>query len=260
LIPGWQGDITAAIQPAATALSMRACIPAAISAALAVRDPLGAAQRTLVKYACQSGWALASVTQPLTLSDGSVVQNPGVAVLQQGQTKWVSGGISDGTCLGNGPECAGALLPPPNVLQSLLQKTGLSTAASQAQLYINTVFTPGALYTYPTGPAKIGLDNVNYIAGLQWASGSQGDLIGTGTLHWDDCTPSCAGGTYHEVPVQITASNPKQCTAELFPQGVGNPTQTVSAEVFDTISVMALEGGLPPSIDFGTMLGGLTCP
>ena len=29
-----------------------------------------------------------------------------------------------------------------------------------------------------------------------------------GTLHWDDCTPSCAGGTYHTVQVQITASNP----------------------------------------------------
>jgi hypothetical protein len=122
-------------------------------------------------------------------------------------------------------------LPPPAVLEYLLQKPGISATATQAELYITTVFTPDALYTYPTGPTKIGLDNANYIAGLQWAAGNQGDLTGIGALHWDDCTPSCADGTYHEVPVQITASNPKQCTPQLFPQGLGNPAQTAQAEV-----------------------------
>lgn len=207
---------------------------------------------------CKSGWSIAKVTEPLTLSNGSVVSNTGFAVLRQTATGWVSEGLNDGTCLHAGL-CPGYPLPPPTVLQYLLQKLGSSTTTQQAELYINTVFTPGAFYKYPTGPTQIGLDNHNSIAGLQWAPGSQGDLTGTGTLHWDDCTPSCAGGTYHEVPVQITASNPKQCTAQLFPQGVGNPAQTAQAEVFDRIIVVAQQGSLPSFLDFGAMLTGLIC-
>jgi hypothetical protein len=135
----------------------------------------------------------------------------------------------------------------------------LSTAAPRAELYVNTAFTPGALYPNPTGPAYIGIDNHDYIAELQWAPGSHGNLVGTGTLHWDDCSPSCAGGTYSTVPVQITMSTPQQCTVQLYPQGLGNPPQAVQAKVFTTIGVFAIQGSLPPSINFGRILTGLTC-
>ena len=241
----WQADIIAAIRPASQALSLRACTPAALSAALAAKDPTNGTQRTLVTSACNSGWALAEVHQPLTLNDGSVVQDTGFAILQQGSSAWSSEGLNDGTCLHAGL-CPGYALPPPAVLQLLLQKTGLSTTTTQAELYVNTVFTPGALYKYPSGPPKIGIDNHNWIDSLQWAAGSQGDLVGTGTLHYDDCSPSCAGGTSETFPVRLTASNPQQCTVQLYPDGLGNPSQTVQAEVFSQLDIQALQGN-PPS-------------
>ncbi len=51
----------------------------------------------------------------------------------------------------------------------------------------------------------------------------------------------------------------QQCTVQLYPQGLGNPAQTVEAKVFTTIGVFAIQGSLPPSIDFGRILTGLTC-
>ena len=247
----WQQDIITAIQPVAQALSLHACTRTTILAALAVRDPANAAQRTLVGSACEGPWGVASVRQPLTLNDGSVVQDNGVALLQRTDSGWVSDGLSDGTCLGAPGICPGVALPPPAVLHRLLQEAGLGVSPTQAELYINTVFTPGALYKYPTGPAKIGIDNHNYIDGLQWAPGNQGDLVGTGTMHYDDCNPSCAGGTYHVIPVQITASQPQQCSVQLYPDGLGNPSQTVNADVFNRIDVQPLQGS-PPSPLVGT--------
>jgi pimeloyl-ACP methyl ester carboxylesterase len=250
--PAWQSMIIAAIKPAAQALSLRACTAPAISAALASKDPASAAQRTLVTFACNSGWAVAEIHQPLTLSDGSVVQDTGVAILQQTDTAWTSEGLGDGTCLHAGL-CPGYALPPPAILQLVLQKAGLSTATTRAELYINTAFTPGALYPFPSGPAKIGIDNHDYIDNLQWAAGSQGDLIGNGTLHYDDCNPDCASGTYQAFPVQITASNPQQCSVQLYPNGLGNPSQTAVADVFNRIDIQAPQGN-PPSFLTGTSL------
>jgi hypothetical protein len=247
--PAWQSDIIAAIKPVAQTLSLRACTSAAISAALATKDPTNAAQRTVVAYACDNGWAVAEVHQPLTLSDGSVVQDTGYAILKQTDPGWSSEGLGDGVCL-NAGVCPGYALPPPAVLLLLVQKAGISLASTQAELYINTAFTPGALYKYPSGPPRIGIDNHNYISDLQWAAGSQGDLIGTGTLHYDDCNPDCASGTYHTSPVQITASDPQQCSVQIYPQGLGNPSQTVQADVFNRINVQALQGN-PPSFLVG---------
>jgi hypothetical protein len=241
----WQADITGAIKSAAQALSLRACTSAAISAALAVKDPTNGVQRTLVSFACENGWAIAEVRQPQT--------DTGVALLRQTDAGWNSEGIGDGTCLHPGV-CPGYALPPPALLQSLLQQAGISVTTTQAELYINTVFTPGALYKYPTGPPKIGIDNHDYIDGLQWMAGSQGDLVGTGTLHYDDCNPSCAGGTYQNIPVQITASQPKQCTVQLYLDGLGNPSQSVNADVFNHIEIQALRGNPPSFLVGGSVL------
>lgn len=237
----WQNGITAAINSAAQALSLRACTPAAISVALAAKDPLNGAPRTLVAHDCESGWAIAKVRQPQT--------DTGIAILRHTATGWTSEGIGDGTCLNPGV-CPGYALPPSVILRLLLQKAGISVTTTQAVLYIDTAFTPGALYKYPTGPSNIGIDNHDYIDGLQWAAGSRGDLVGTGKLHYDDCNPDCASGTIGTAPIQITASHPQQCSVKLYPNGLGNPSQTVSATVFNRLDIRALQGD-PPSFLVG---------
>lgn len=255
----WQTDITEAIKPAAQALSLRACTAAALLTAIAAKDPTNAPQRTIVKSDCESGWAVAEIHQPLTLNNGSVVQDTGFAVLQQTDSGWSSEGLNDGICLHPGL-CPGYALPPPAVLRLILATAGLlsSVTTPKPELYIGTAFTPGALYKYPSGPSKIGIDNHDYLAQLHWAATSPGGLSGAGTLNYDNCTPDCASGTYQQVPVSITASNPQQCTVPVYPQGLGNPSQTVSAYVFSKIDIQAQQGS-PPSFLVGDSVLRVPC-
>jgi hypothetical protein len=124
----WQGDITAAIKAALQGL----CMPAAINAALAAKDPTSATKRTLVTYACVDRWAVAEVHQPLTLSDGSVVQDTGFAILKKTDSGWSSEGLSDGTCLAAPDSCPGVSLPPRAVLHLLLQESGIKLTSVSA--------------------------------------------------------------------------------------------------------------------------------
>lgn len=137
----WQSDITAAIQPAAQALSLRACTPAALLTAMAAKDPTGATGRKIVAYACKSGWAVTEVHQPLTLSTGSVVQDTGFAVLRQKEAGWTDEGIGDGTCLNPGV-CSGYSLPAPALLAALLKKAGISVPAPCTQAAVTSAVAP----------------------------------------------------------------------------------------------------------------------
>lgn len=124
------------------------------------------------------------------------------------------------------------------------------TRGPQADLYVNTAFTPGKLYSFPSGPPSIGIDNHDSMTKIQWAADKQGDLVGTATLNYDNCSPDCASGSLETVPVKITASSPRKCTVALHPNGLGNPAQTVQAEVFSRIDIQALRGS-PPSFLVG---------
>jgi hypothetical protein len=220
------------------------CTSAALTNAIrAANVPLVLPENWVVQhYACQSGYALAGL---------GGIGYPVDAVFKQQGTSWafsyVLGEFNSCSTEQNGSiihSCAGG--PSKALLQLLLNKIGTGPATTQAELYINTVFTPGALYPYPSGPPSIGIDNHDSITGLQWTAGRQGDLIGAGTLHYDNCNPNCAEGTPETFPVQITASNPQQCTVKLYPNGLGNPSQTVQAEVFSQINIQPLKGS-PPS-------------
>lgn len=47
------------------------------------------------------------------------------------------------------------------------------------------------------------------LEGLQWSSWTSLSATGVGTLVYNDCTPDCAGGQFHEIPNdQITLSDP----------------------------------------------------
>jgi pimeloyl-ACP methyl ester carboxylesterase len=246
----WQAQVIAAIKSAASALSLSINAPCTQSAVTdAVAPSMNAPQEDGVQwnvsaYACKDGYSMVDihVNQGLDL----------VAILKQQGPSWKPVyGPTEGLCIEpvDLAFCPGHKLPLPlAVLQSLEAAIAGSTTTTKAELYINTPFTPGALYTYPSGPPSIGIDNHDSITNIQWTAGSQDDLIGTGTLHYDNCNPDCASGSLGTAPVQITASNPQQCAVQLYPNGLGSPSQTVQAEVFSQIDVQALQGNPPSSL------------
>ena len=186
----------------------------------------GGVKWAVASYACRAGYSLVDV---------DVVQGLDVvAVLKQQGSSWKPVyGPTEGLCIEpvDLQSCPNHKLPLPQpVLQSLQAAIARSP---QADLYINTVFTPGTLSSYPSGPPSIGIDNVDSITKIQWAADNQGDLIGTGTLNHDNCNPDCASGSSETFPVKITASTPRQCTVTIYPNGPGNPSQTEQAEVFE---------------------------
>jgi hypothetical protein len=46
---------------------------------------------------------------------------------------------------------------------------------------------------------------------LKWSQWSRTKAVGTGTFTWNDCTPSCVEGHFHNRPVKVTLSGPKAC-------------------------------------------------
>jgi len=203
----WQRDIIAAIQPAASALNLRACTSAAISAALLAKDPTNGATRTLVTYACNNGWALAEVHQSLVLNDGSTTQDTGVAILQQAAAGWSSEGLGDGVCL-NAGVCPGYALPPPAVLHLLLQKAGISTATPACP----NVTPPVPAVVIGPGCAKptvlyFSSDQTVSIQGITWSSWNASGATGLGRWNLVDCNPNCAQGPITTHPATLTLSN-----------------------------------------------------
>jgi hypothetical protein len=110
-------------------------------------------------------------------------------------------------------------------------------------LYVSTGYELGALYQPSGYPAQIGLDNHDGITGITWSVDST-RATGTGTLHEDNCVPNCAQGVDVTYPVQLTASNPQQCTVRVY-QSSSSTFQQVPAYVFNTITVRALSGSPP---------------
>ena len=177
----------------------------------------GGVKWAVASYACRAGYSLVDV---------DVVQGLDVvAVLKQQGSSWkLVYGPTEDLCIEpiDLQFCPNHKLPLPRpVLQSLVAAIARSP---QADLYINTVFTPGMLYSYPSGPPSIGIDNHDSITKIQWAADNQGNLVGTGTLNYDNCNPDCASGSLETFPIKITASNPRQCTVTLYPDGPGSPS------------------------------------
>jgi eukaryotic-like serine/threonine-protein kinase len=194
-------------------------------------------------YACRAGYSVVDI---------DVVQGLDVvAVLMQQGSSWKPVyGPTEGLCIEpvDLQFCPDHKLPlPRQVLQSL---EIVIARSPQADLYVNTAFTPGELYPYPSGPPSIGIDNHDSMTKIQWAADNQGDLVGTATLNYDNCNPDCAGGSLETFPVKITASNPRKCTVAIYPNGLGDPSQTIQAEVFGQIDIQALQGS-PPSFLVG---------
>jgi hypothetical protein len=51
-------------------------------------------------------------------------------------------------------------------------------------------------------------DSTTSLWDMTWPAWNPTDAVGTGTEKLDDCTPDCAAGTLHAVPVRVTLSRP----------------------------------------------------
>jgi hypothetical protein len=41
---------------------------------------------------------------------------------------------------------------------------------------------------------------------LRWSHWGESTATATGTYNWNDCTPDCAGGTWHQRPIRVEAT------------------------------------------------------
>jgi hypothetical protein len=51
-------------------------------------------------------------------------------------------------------------------------------------------------------------DSTTSLWDMTWSSWNPAEAVGTGTEKLNDCTPDCAAGTLHPVPVKVTLSRP----------------------------------------------------
>ncbi len=54
-------------------------------------------------------------------------------------------------------------------------------------------------------------DDGIFVDKLEWSSWSPTNAVASGTFTWNDCTPSCVEGHFHNRPVKVTLSGPKRC-------------------------------------------------
>ncbi|HEX7163779.1 MAG TPA: hypothetical protein VF223_21380 [Trebonia sp.] len=59
-----------------------------------------------------------------------------------------------------------------------------------------------------TAGCQLSGDSTTSLWDMTWATWNSTVAIGTGTEKLDDCTPDCAAGTLHSVPVDVTLSRP----------------------------------------------------
>jgi hypothetical protein len=66
-------------------------------------------------------------------------------------------------------------------------------------------FKPGTVII-ACGDASLGAK------GMTWSTWTRKKADGTGTGTVNDCTPDCAGGTFHNAPMEIQLSKPQLCS------------------------------------------------
>ena len=119
------------------------------------------------------------------------------------------------------------------------------------ELYLHNGFTLGSLYTSPNFPKLFGLDNHDYISGMQWTQVLTAGASATGTLNLDNCTPDCAQGTDETYLVKMVATEPEECSVAVYPQ-YSDQSQTVRAYVFTNVEILAVDSS-PPSAYTGEL-------
>ena len=88
--------------------------------------------------------------------------------------------------------------------------TSPATAASPIVYLAEGGTTTGTLLHAPACPSGCVLSGDSTVAlwNMTWSSWNTAEAVGTGTEKLDDCTPNCAVGTQHAVPVKVVLSQP----------------------------------------------------
>lgn len=89
----------------------------------------------------------------------------------------------------------------------------LAANASQPQAVNNC-------YGVKANPTKIILscgDGNTWLGKLKWSSWTNTQAVATGNYTANNCTPDCATGHTHSVPVKVTLSKPKTCPNQVNP-------------------------------------------
>lgn len=85
------------------------------------------------------------------------------------------------------------------------------------QVWIDPTQAPLSTATPAYKPANVELagDGTYELQNMTWQSWSSSEATGTGIAHIDDCSLTCAGGRWHDVPVKAVFSQPvRDCTAQ----------------------------------------------
>jgi len=100
----------------------------------------------------------------------------------------------------------------------------------------------GPLYTvprrFPTYPDIFTLSNTISFSGLHWTYASPTRAMATGYVQVNDCSPSCAAGTLHSIPVDVAFIEPRDCPIESI-------YVHATADVFTEVQITPRFGALP---------------
>lgn len=159
------------------------------------------------------------------------------------------------TLIAHGSPCYHVSLPSnPEVIQAVLTAIRAQvndallpgSASVTPEFYVHTGYEPGTIYRDPNFPAEISFNRSAYISGMKWTQIGPLGATATGTLNTYDPT----SGGIAAYPIQINATDPRQCLVTVYPHGYPGPTQTIEADIFGNVSLVALQGSSPP--DFST--------
>jgi hypothetical protein len=72
-------------------------------------------------------------------------------------------------------------------------------------------------------------DANEYVTGIIWSSWTATRAAGTGTVHYNDCTPNCAAGHFRTAAATLTLSKPASCKGAVVFTSLRVRAKTLSA-------------------------------
>src|ERR1700761_8271506 len=168
----------------------------------------GARPKVGIRFPLKAGATMTPSTRPVLLAALAAL----IACVAgcQGATSTVVGAALNSTAP-TGPASSGPASASPAASPSTAVVATKAPARAPAVVYLaeGGSVTGTALHA-PACPAGCLLSGDSTISlwDMTWTSWNSATAAGTGTEKLDDCTPNCAAGTLHPVPVKVTLSRP----------------------------------------------------
>lgn len=116
-------------------------------------------------------------------------------------------------------------LPPVSTLVTTSTSPGNTTTSTTAQkvttTHLSTTTTTSALpaVLWDAGsaaqgaevrPSEIVWSASLYVTGIEWSDWTATEALGYGTIHIDDCEPTCVAGKFHTEPTSVELTRPSE--------------------------------------------------